>query len=35
MREHCEQLYSYNFDTLDEIDKFLEKNKLLMLIKKK
>ena len=32
MREYCEQFYSYKFDIQDEIDKFLEKNKLLMLI---
>lgn len=31
-REHCEQLYAYNFDNLDEMEKFLERHKLLKLI---
>lgn len=31
-KEHCAQLYAYNFDNLDEMEKFLERHKLLKLI---
>lgn len=32
IREYREQLYAYNFDNLDEMEKFIERHKLLKLI---
>ena len=32
IKEYCEQIYAYNFDSLDEIEKFIERHKLLKLV---